>query len=755
MNMGRIKAETFALSLLIVLSVHARAIAERTIQAEDLYDKMRGMWLGQLIGNAAGRETEGKYSSTPNPNNSVPWVIKPEWDADDDTDIEYLALHILETNGFDCNSHQIAAQWRSHITTSGIYIANRQAWYLMGDGRLPPNTGSQTYNQHWYSIDSQITTETLGAVSPGLAQTAIDLTAKFAHITNTGFPVHAAQFYAAMYANAFFEPNVVTLVTQALTAIPTTSRTHQVVTDVLNWYLEDANDGIFNWRPTRYKLHDKYQGLNSYGRYYNWIESTVNTGATVLAILYGQGDFKDTVQIGVLAGWDCDCNPATAGGLIGIIEGFGNLPSDLTDPAVCGDLYKNLYRPYLPDPQQYLPQYDTITGIASRLTILAQRNILDNGGYVTGTGPAATYHIPDDNMIIPEPEKPDPNGPLGLVADALAAGITVTPTAAVQRYNPHKDRENLYSIIDGITDNSYNGHRPYYTYLSDKNARPERHWYQLDFSQPVKFDQVTFYEGDVVWQRINDYYKSGSAKGGFFNDLTVEILRDGRFIQPANLQMDPALDRFKMYQTITFNFAPTVGRAIRIIGTPGGTQAFTTILELQIQGDIDPGLYVTSVRIADGQDQRSNVNKIQVQFSRDVSVTKNDVQLTGTTNGTIDMNRVEFDYDNAAPLLTLFFQSPLPDDAYCLNLDCLAITDANGLTLLDDDHNPDDGSYTIEFHSLFGDADGSATVSLPDLALLALHWFDVPADTGLDANEDNTLNFSDLAAVLQNWLVSL
>ena len=752
MNMSRVRFGFFLPWLPIVLLLHGRAMADRTIPVETLYDKLRGMWLGQLIGNAAGRQTEGKYSSTPNPDGSVPWVIKLEWDADDDTDIEYLALHILETNGFDCNSHEITEQWRSHITASGIYIANRQAWYLMGDGYVPPETGSQTYNEHWYSIDSQITTEVLGAVSPGLTRTAVDLSGKFAHITNTGFPVHAAQFYAAMYANAFFEPNVVTLVTYGLSAIPLTSRTHHVAADVLNWYLEDINDGAQDWRATRYKLYDKYQGANSYGRYYNWLESTVNTGATVLAILYGQGDFKRTIQIGVLAGWDCDCNPATAGGLIGIIDGFSNLPSDLTDPGLCGDVYKNVYRPYLPDPNQYRPQYDTITGIASRLTLFAEQNILNNGGYITGAGHSTTCHIPDDAAVVPEPEIPDPNGPAGLVADALKAGIAVTPTAAVQRYNPGKDRENLYSIIDGIKDNSYNGHKPYYSYISDANARPDRDWYQLGFSEPVKFDRVTLYEGDVVWYGINNYYRTDDAKGGFFNDLTVEILRAGRFIEPANLQMAPALDRFKMYQTITFNFAPTVGEAVRIIGAPGGADAFTTILELEIAGDIDPGFYIESVRIADGYAQRSNLNKVEVRFSRNASVTKDDVRLIGAAAGTVDMNEVGFDYDDATRRLTLLFQSPLPDDAYSLELDCAAITDANALPLLDDDRNPDDGFYTIKFHRLFGDADGSAAVDLTDLAILALHWFDGPGDTGLDSNDDNILNFSDLAALVQNWL---
>jgi hypothetical protein len=717
------------------------------------------MWLGQLIGNYAGRQTEGKWSgSSPNPDPCVPWVIKHPndangWNADDDTDIEYIAIHILETNGLDCNSQEIADQWRSHITSSGIYIANRQAWYLMGDGYIPPETGGRTYNEHWYSIDSQITTETLGAISPGLPQPAIDLSGKFAHISNEGFPVHAAQFYTAMYANAFFEPNVVTLVTQGLNAIPTTSRTHQVITDVLNWYLEDGNDGILDWRATRRKLYDYYQGSYSYGRYYNWLESTINTGATVLAILYGQGDFKNTVQIAVLAGWDCDCNPATAGGLIGIIKGYSGLPSDLADPNICSNVYKNVYRPYLPDPNQYRPQYDTITNIAARLTALTEQNILDNGGYITGSGQAKTYNIPDTNMVIPEPENPDPTGPAGLVAEALEAGITVTPTAAVQRFNANNDRENLYSIIDGITDNSYDGHKPYYSYVSD--PKPQRDWYQLNFSRPVKFDTLTFYEGDIVWQGVNNYYRDDIAKGGFFNNLTVEILRDGKFITPANLQMSPVLDRYKMYQTIFFTFAPTVGQAIRIIGTPGGTEGYTTIMELEATGNVNPGLYISSVEIAEGQPQRSSIEQIRILFSHDVTVAKDNIELAGTTNGTvIDINNVDFDYNNATQWLTLSFSSSLPDDTYELLLDCNAIIDANGLHLLDDDENPNDGYYTIKFHCLFGDADGSAKVDFLDMSVLALHWLDTPADTGLDSDENEVLDFPDFAAFAINWLRS-
>jgi len=574
------------------------ARADRAITAFELFDRIRGMWLGQLVGNAAGRASEGLYSnSSPNPAESVPWQIKQVWDADDDTDVEYLALHTLTACGFDCNSTQIAGDWLTHMTADGIYVANKQAWRLMVDGLRPPETGSRTYNQHWYSIDSQICTEFLGAISPGMPQVAIDLAGRFGRVTNEGFPVHAAQFYAAMYSQAFFEPNIVELVARGLETIPASSRTTAVVRDVRDWYLQDANDGSLDWRATRRKLYDRYQGAESFGRYYNWVESTINTGATVLALLYGQGDFKQTVQIAVLAGWDCDCNPATAGGLLGIIHGFSGLPSDLIDPTVCGDAYLNVSRPGLPDPEAVLPQSDSIKGVAMQMLLLARENIQRNGGAFTLDAFDMVFAIPEPNAIATEPERPDPNGPAGLVAKALAAGITATPDASVARHDPNRDRNNLDSIIDGVTDNSYNGRRPYSTYVADANEPSQEDWYEVSFSKPVRFEGLTFHEGDVVWSKLNTYYREDEPLGGYFEDLTVQIRRDGVYSEPADLQQLTDLDPFQMYQAIGFRFSPTVGDAIRIVGTPGGSKRFTTILELEVEGDLCEDPNATTIDI--------------------------------------------------------------------------------------------------------------------------------------------------------------
>ena len=74
--------------------------------------------------------------------------------TDDDTDIEFVTLHALETHGLDLNYKQIAGYWKSfvHIRVHGgdaLWFANKVARENMNRGQLPPQTGSQSNNRCW------------------------------------------------------------------------------------------------------------------------------------------------------------------------------------------------------------------------------------------------------------------------------------------------------------------------------------------------------------------------------------------------------------------------------------------------------------------------------------------------------------------------------------------------------------------------------------------------------------------------------
>lgn len=126
-----------------------------------------------------------------------------------------------------------------------------------------------------------------------------------------------------------------------------------------------------------------------------------------------------------------------------------------------------------------------------------------------------------------------------------------------------------------------------------------------------------------------------------------------------------------------------------------------------------------------------------MQFSRDVAITKNDIELQGTTNNTVvDGNDFVFSYDSDTRLATLSFASSLGDDSYELGLDCNSITADDGTVLLDSDDRPYDGLHTIKFHRLFGDIDGSARVELRDFAIMAEAWRGIYNDGDYDSSCD-------------------
>ena len=564
--------------LALVLIAPAAVRAERTIGADDYLDRLRGMWLGELLGNYAGRATEGLYRIRGgNPAETAGFVFGDPWDGDDDTCFEYLYMTML-TGDPQPTHADIRTAWADHVPLTGVYIANLQASYLIAAGGTVPDSGSYGLNMHAYAIDSQITTEALGAAAPGMRQRAADLAGQFGAVSNEGFSLHAAQFYAAMYAAAPFETDVEDVVASGLAVVPATSRTHEIVQDVRDWYAADAADASLDWRATHGLIYDKYVGVDSVGRYRNWIESSVNTALTTLAILYGQGDFKETVRIGVLGGFDSDCNPATAGGLVGLMNGYSGLPSDLTSQASDD---------YAVGILQGTATLTTIRGIAAGWQACAEAQILLAGGSITGSGAARTYHLPDDPVAAP-PERPDRTGPRGLVRGVQDLGGSVAVTASVAQYVATDERRDLDAVIDGVTDVTYNGHVPYTTDDGDNSQPAGGDFYQLGFDRDCVFTSLIFHEGDIIWSSINGNPKTTPPRGGYFEDLTVEVGDDGVFTEVTGLALSEPLSAFDYYQHIALTFDAATGDAVRIRGSAGGTWEFTSIVELEAFGTI-PG----------------------------------------------------------------------------------------------------------------------------------------------------------------------
>lgn len=314
-------------------------------------DKVHGSWVATMVANHSGLPLEGLWIDAPGPGDTIPFVMLDAWSTDDDTHVEWLNLHIMETHGLEPSYEQIRDEWVDHLN-GDIWVATRRARDLMDEGVVPPETGSAELNPEGsWAMDAQLETELFGLIAPGDALEARRRARRFAMVTSRGPAVDASGFYAQMYAEAFFDNEVRTLISFARALEPTDSVIAPIVDDVRRWHAEQPDD----WRATRALIAESYDTDPE------WWASRVNFAVTVMALLYGDGDLVETVTIAGLAGWDADNNMTTSAGLLGVIIGYDDLPEPF---ASASDVYVN------EDLTGDLPAIDSVQRIAERTVAL-------------------------------------------------------------------------------------------------------------------------------------------------------------------------------------------------------------------------------------------------------------------------------------------------------------------------------------------------------------------------------------------------
>ena len=343
----------------------------RTLTADTYFDKVYGSWKATMLANHAGLDLQGVYIEEPGPPGSFTIPQFEEWSTDDDTHVEWVDLHILETHGLDPTAEEIRVEWVDHLNHD-IWVSTRRARDLMDEGFLPPETGNAENNPDGaWSIDAQLQTELFGMLTPGMPGLAATYAERFARVTNSGPAVEASVFFATLYSLAFFEDDVPTLIAATRRRTGDETTVASIVDNVLLWHQENPED----WRITRQLIRDEYDTDPM------WWASRVNFAVTIMALLYGESDILRTIEIAALAGWDADNTMATAAGLLGLIHGYSALPDEIANST---DIYFN------EDITGDLPRYDTVTEFAIRTQNLAEQLISGSGGAVT----QGLYRIP-------------------------------------------------------------------------------------------------------------------------------------------------------------------------------------------------------------------------------------------------------------------------------------------------------------------------------------------------------------------------
>jgi ADP-ribosylglycohydrolase len=302
------------------------------ISKETLRDKIKGGWAGQVIGCTYGGPTEFQFNGTMiqeyHPiewdSTKIPWYYHNQPGLYDDIYMDLTFVEVFEKEGLDAPALSHAKAF-AHAEYN-LWHANQAARYNILNGINPPASGYWENNPHSDDIDFQIEADFAGLMCPGMVNTASEICDKVGHIMNYGDGWYGGVYVAAMYSLAFISEDVPFIVKEALKTIPEQSTFYQCIQDVIKWHEQYPSDWKKNWFETQKKWSSDYGCPDGVFEAFN-IDAKINAAYIVIGLLYGEGDYGKTLDISTRCGQDSDCNPASAGGILGTMLGYKNIPA--------------------------------------------------------------------------------------------------------------------------------------------------------------------------------------------------------------------------------------------------------------------------------------------------------------------------------------------------------------------------------------------------------------------------------------------
>ena len=320
----------FILLLFVTVSCVHKEPQTQIISLREYEDKLKAAWIGQMVGVGWAAITEYKWIGEIIPQEDI-----PEWEPNmvnqygqDDLYVEMNFMESMEKYGVDVPIRQAGIDFAN--TSFGLAAANDRARENLRAGIAPPASSHPRFNVNCEDIDYQIESDYSGIIAPGMPQVAIELGEKFGRLMNYGDGMYAGQFIGGMYAAAYFESDIKTIIEKGLECIPDSSQYTSCIRDVIEWYENDPID----WQDTWKKIVDKYYNSLDHQPYHKvtpkaWagIDAKLNGAFVVMGLLYGHGDIDSTFYISTRAGFDSDCNPSSALGILFTAKGLDNIPS--------------------------------------------------------------------------------------------------------------------------------------------------------------------------------------------------------------------------------------------------------------------------------------------------------------------------------------------------------------------------------------------------------------------------------------------
>ena len=302
-----------------------------TMSQEDLKDKIMGAWALQTIGVTYGGPTEFRYNKRIIPDSiDIIWndTLMYHWMTRipglyDDIYMDLTFVEVFEKEGLDApatshgKAYANAEYWLWH--------ANQQGRFNILNGIDPPESGHWLNNPHADDIDFQIEADFAGIMAPGMPNAASAICDPIGHIMNSGNGYYGGVYMAALYSNAYVMNDIKEVVEKSLAVIPMQSSYYKCMRDVIDWSKQYPMDWKKTWELVEEKWGEDIGCPDGVNADFN-IDATINSAYVIMGLLYGNGDLDKTMEISTRCGQDSDCNPASAGGILGAMIGYRAIP---------------------------------------------------------------------------------------------------------------------------------------------------------------------------------------------------------------------------------------------------------------------------------------------------------------------------------------------------------------------------------------------------------------------------------------------
>lgn len=302
---------------------------------KEYIEKIYAGWLAKIIGIRLGAPIEGwTYEKIKNIYGELDHypVDYREFAADDDSNGPLFFLKALEDgrHGYDLKAQDVAEALLNYAPFEhgffwwgGYGISTEHTAYLnLRNGIKAPMSGSIEQNGYTTAeqIGGQIFIDTWGLVTPGNPDLAAKYAKEAASVTHGGNGIYGGIFVAVCISYAFVEKDIIKIIEKGLSYIPQDCEYSRVVKAVISFYKDHPSQ----WRSCYDYIHKNF----GYDKYPGNCHIIPNIAVMILALLYGEGDFSDTLNICNMCGWDTDCNVGNVATIMGVRNGLEGINYD-------------------------------------------------------------------------------------------------------------------------------------------------------------------------------------------------------------------------------------------------------------------------------------------------------------------------------------------------------------------------------------------------------------------------------------------